>query len=117
PERRPAALRAELAALAARAMRAGSWSELPGTESSHDVCARIEAALGEIARRHAGERIAIVSHAGTINAYLASVLGIARDFFFPTGNASISLVRLVGEERIVLRLNDTAHLERAALRH
>lgn len=115
PLERAAALRAQLHMLADVAMREGSWSSLPGTEAGTAIRARMRAAVDELAERHAGGAIAIVSHAGAINAYIAEVLGVQRDFFFPTGNASITLVRVSPERRVLVRLNDTAHLERRKL--
>jgi hypothetical protein len=58
------------------------------------------------------ELVALVSHAGTINAYFAELLGTRRDFFFPTGNTSLSTVRIEDGRSLLVRLNDTAHLER-----
>jgi probable phosphoglycerate mutase len=109
---RALAVRERLAAFAAMAVREGSWASVPDCEPAADVRARVTAAVDDIAQRHAGEHVALVSHAGTINAYLASVLGTARDFFFPTGNTSLSTVRIEDGRTVVVRINDTAHLER-----
>ena len=71
----------------------------------------MRAAMRAIADGHAGQRIAVVSHAGSINAFLAEVIGLASDFFFPTANASISTVRARDERLLLVALNDVAHLE------
>ena len=71
----------------------------------------MRAAMLAIAEGHAGRRIAVVSHAGSINAFLAEVIGLASDFFFPTGNASISTVRVRGDKMLLVALNDVAHLQ------
>ncbi len=98
--------------LAEIAIANGGWSHLAGTERSHDVRARMREAIEEIAAQHRGGRIAVISHAGAINAYIASLLGLQHDFFFPTGHTSISTVRARDEKRLIVTLNDVAHLER-----
>lgn len=107
-------LRERLAALATIAMRDGSWAIVPGTEPSRDVRARMRSAADAIAARHRGERVAVVSHAGSINALLGELAGTAHDFLFPLGNASISVVRINGEARMLMSANETAHLREAA---
>jgi 2,3-bisphosphoglycerate-dependent phosphoglycerate mutase len=97
--------------LAEIAIARGGWSHLPGTESSASIRARMSEALAEIVSAHPGERVAIVSHAGAINAYLATLLDLSKDFFFPAGNTSITVVRARDERRLIVTLNDTAHLE------
>ncbi|HEX8806418.1 MAG TPA: histidine phosphatase family protein [Candidatus Aquilonibacter sp.] len=100
--------------LAEIAIAEGGWSHLPGTESSYDIRARMHEALDAIAAAHPGERVAVVSHAGAINAYLASLLGLSSDFFFPAGNTSISIVRARDDRRLLVTINDIAHLEQMA---
>lgn len=113
PDERARAIRERLEMLAALAVREGSWESVAGVEDIAAVRARVGAAVDDIASRHPGEHVAIVSHAGTINAYLAHVLGVPRDFFVPLRNTSLSSVRIVGGRATLLRLNDCAHLERA----
>jgi 2,3-bisphosphoglycerate-dependent phosphoglycerate mutase len=93
------------------AIAQGGWSHLPGTEPSHDVRHRMRTAIDDIAALHPGQRVVVVSHAGAINAYFANLLGLEHDFFFPAGNTSISSVRARGERRLLVSLNDIAHLE------
>jgi broad specificity phosphatase PhoE len=109
---RGSAVRARLATFAAMAVRDGSWAAVPESEPAADVRERVVAAVDEIATRHPYEHVALVSHAGTINAYFAALLGTSRAFFFPTGNTSLSTVRIEDGRRVVVRLNDIAHLER-----
>ena len=101
-----------LASLAVIAIRDGSWAAVPGVEAGSEVRARMLSAVDEIVAAHPDQHVAIVSHAGSINAYLASILGISRDFFFPIGNTSLNSVRIAEGRPLLLRLNDTAHLER-----
>jgi probable phosphoglycerate mutase len=100
--------------LAEIAIAQGGWSHLPGTESSQAIRGRVSAAVDAIIAANAGARVAVVSHAGAINAYIAGLLGLKSDFFFPTGNTSISIVRSRDERRLLVSLNDIAHLERSA---
>ncbi|MHB8146727.1 MAG: histidine phosphatase family protein [Vulcanimicrobiaceae bacterium] len=104
------AVRARLDHLAVIALRDGGWSSIPGTEPSIDVRTRMRSAAGDAIAAHPGKRVLLVSHAGAINAYLADLLGIECDFFFPAGNTSISVVRASSTRRLLIRLNDTAHL-------
>lgn len=97
--------------LAEIAIANGGWSHLPGTEPSHEVRSRMDEALDAIVAAHPGARVAVVSHAGAINAYLASLLELRSDFFFPAGNTSISIVRARDDRRLLVTVNDIAHLE------
>ncbi|HTX60356.1 MAG TPA: histidine phosphatase family protein [Verrucomicrobiae bacterium] len=117
--RHPAEFGAHLDRLAELAIAHGGWSQIPGTEGSRAIRERMRAAIDAIVAEHAGARVAVVSHAGSINAYLADVIGLASDFFFPAANASISVVRANGPKRLLVALNDVAHLHkpRARLRH
>jgi 2,3-bisphosphoglycerate-dependent phosphoglycerate mutase len=81
-------------------------------EPPMDVTERMRAVVDEIAERHAGERIVVVSHGAAIIAYLTDVLhlepGQLRMLPYYT---SISVVRALGERRMVGALGDVAHLE------
>ncbi len=103
-------LRERLDALAAIALRDGSWTSIPGTESSESVRGRMRAALDAIAERHRGSRLVVVSHAGAINAYLGDVAGTPHDFIFPLANCSISMVRVASAHRLLMSANDVGHL-------
>jgi broad specificity phosphatase PhoE len=115
PQELTEALRTRLQSIALLAVSSGGWSGIPGSEPSAELRERITGALARIAIAHPGERVAAVSHAGSINAYFAELLGIERDYFFPTANTSISVVRIKGERRLLLALNDVAHLHQADL--
>lgn len=108
---RVVAIRARLADLATVALRDGSWSALPDAEDADAVATRVAAAVGDAARAHPGGHVALITHAGAINAYFARLVGVRRAFFFPTGNTSLSSVRIDGDAHLLLRLNDSAHLE------
>lgn len=109
----PGARAIGLRRLAEIALERGGWSHLEGAERSESVRARMRAALDEIVSQNPRGRVAVVSHAGAINAYIASLLVLKTDFFFPAGNTSITVVRALGERRLIFTINDIAHLDRA----
>lgn len=88
------------------------WDALPFTESSEAFRGRVLRSLDGIVRAHPGGRVAVVCHAGVINAYTAHVLGLTSDLFFLPWNTSITVVRTLGPQRVVHRLNDYEHLVR-----
>jgi 2,3-bisphosphoglycerate-dependent phosphoglycerate mutase len=108
-------LRARLREIATIAVTTGQWESIPGAEPSLELRARLIATMDRIIAAHRGERILVVSHAGAINAYLAALLGLAHDYFFPTANTSISMMRAQGTRRMLFSLNDIAHLTQAGL--
>ncbi len=108
-------LRERLHEIASIAMTSGKWASIPGSESAADLRARATETVERLALAHPGARIALFSHGGTINAYIAEMLGVERDYFFPCANTSISVVRLRGDRRLLLGLNDVGHLQQAGL--
>ncbi len=114
PSERAELLRRYLRGMEQQAMAVGKWSLIPGAESSTSVRARITAAVDALAARHVGQRIVMVSHAGAINAYIATFLDLERDFFFPIMNTAISTVRVRGSEHLLVELNASHHLRGAA---
>jgi probable phosphoglycerate mutase len=90
----------------------GSWDVIPGSEGSKAFRKRVVTAVDEIVRQHLGERVLVFAHGGVINAYVAEVLGLDRDFFFPCGNTSMTVVRATNELRVLFFLNDITHLQR-----
>jgi broad specificity phosphatase PhoE len=54
----------------------------PGGETYAELRARVVAALDEIAARHAGETVAVVTHAGALRAALAAWLGLPDEAVF-----------------------------------
>jgi probable phosphoglycerate mutase len=111
-EERARAVRAYLHDIESAALRVGIWSLIPGCEPSAAFRARLTSVMDRIVRQHPGERVAIVTHTGVINAYIAAALGLERDFFFPASNTSISILRVKGQRHLLIRLNDVVHLLR-----
>lgn len=92
-----------------------------GGESYAEAQERIVPVVEEIARNHAGARVAVVFHGGVLRTYLCYVLGLSLEHAWrlPLSNASISCVRPFEGLRhsratrpgTVIVLNDVAHLE------
>jgi broad specificity phosphatase PhoE len=108
-------LRQQLRAIAHIAVGGGRWSAIPGSEPSEALRARIVAAVARIHQRYPGERVAVFAHGGVINAYFADLLGLERDYFFPAANTSVSVARILGEQRLLMALNDISHLREAGI--
>lgn len=104
------AVRERLDRLAEIALRDGGWAALAGTEPSLEVRERMRESANAAIATYPGGRVILVSHAGAINAYFADLLGLERDFFFPAGNTSISIARGRDGRRMLVGLNDIAHL-------
>ncbi len=115
PEERAAQLRHYLRWMEQRALAIGVWDDILEPGASAAIRTRISTGVDAIAARHAGQRVVIASHAGAINAYIATFLGMKRDFFFPIANTSVSVVRVLGDSHLLVRLNDTAHFAGADL--
>ena len=81
-------------------------------EPPADVAKRMTAAIDEMIASHPGERVVAVSHGAAIMAYITDVLhldpGQLRMYPYFT---SISVVKGLGDRRMVGALGDVAHLE------
>ena len=92
-----------------------------GGESYQDAHDRIYPALHDIAMRHVGTRVVVVTHGGVMRAYLAGLLGLdlSNIWHLAIGNTAICRVRPFeavsggGRPRHgrVLVLNDCTHIE------
>lgn len=93
----------------------GHWDGIPDSEQSIAFRSRVVETLDEIVSKHIGQRILAFAHGGVINAYIAEVLGLEKDFFFPAANTSISIVRVASKKhRVLYVLNDIGHIMRPA---
>lgn len=115
PEEVAKRLRQQLQSIAVIALRDGDWSKIPGSEPSAALRARMLGAVTRIHAAHPGERVALFSHGGAINAFFAAMLDLERDYFFPAANTSVSVARALGERRLLMALNDISHLREAGL--
>lgn len=91
-----------------------------GGESYHDLATRVVPAFNELAARHPGGRVLIVSHGGSLNAYLASTLGMSLEALWRLSQDNTGLSRVqpfanpnrdaaMPPGRVLL-FNDTSHL-------
>lgn len=88
------------------------WS-VPGCEPIRAVQKRMKRAISDLAARHDGQTIALVSHGMAIRAYLCTVLGIPNSEMatLPYGdNTSVSLLLVDGDNTTVVYYNDNRHL-------
>lgn len=90
----------------------GHWDGIPDSEQSTAFRKRVVETVDEIVSKHIGQRILAFAHGGVINAYIAEVLGLQKDFFFPAANTSISIVRASEKHRVLYVLNDVGHIMR-----
>lgn len=95
--------------LAREMIAAGRWDVIPGAEAAADFCGRIVGAVQSIAARHADQAVAVFAHGGVIAQLAAHTTG-GRPFAFLPDNGSITQLVVCGEQWILRRYNDTAHL-------
>lgn len=86
---------------------------LPAGESLLQHLARVEACFTRLAGRHAGQRIAVVSHGGVLDLVYRRACGIPieRPRDFPLPNASINWLTIRGACWQLDSWGETAHLE------
>lgn len=84
---------------------------IPGQEGRESFRVRVAAAFEEIGSRHSEATIGVVSHGGTLGAYLSGLLGLSANFSpFRFHNGSLSIVQPDARKPRILLLNDTCHL-------
>ncbi|MGA2803757.1 MAG: histidine phosphatase family protein [Acidimicrobiales bacterium] len=98
--------------LALRMVEEERWDVIPGAESNAAIAARVRPAIGRIAERHAGGRVACFAHGGTIGAVLALATGARPFAFIGSGNGAISSIVVAGPRWWLRGFNDRSHLER-----
>jgi len=89
---------------------------IPEGENHDDFRQRVTEVMEAIVARHReNDRVAVVSHGGTFNAYLMHIIGLdhRRRSPFWFNNASLSMVLLGGVRPRIALLNDTCHLEQS----
>ena len=85
---------------------------IPEGESDRQRCARCVAAGNEIAARHAGQRVVIVAHGGTLSALFRHALNIdmGPSRRYKLFNASINTFFVAGEQWTLGTWGDVHHL-------
>ena len=91
----------------ARTRRFDAW---PASEPRAEFRSRVIDALEGLVAAHPGQRVVVVTHGGTINAYAGDILGTRDDMFFTPAHASITRVRAKHDRRVVATLNELQHL-------
>jgi probable phosphoglycerate mutase len=102
---------AERDPIALRMLAEQRWDVIPGAEPAPEFARRIRSVLTRIAAAHAGEKIAVFTHAGVIGEALAQASGAEPFTFIGPSNASISQMLVTSEKWVIRRFNDAAHLE------
>ena len=90
----------------------------PGEGSFDKVMERSVAGFDALLEKHKGEHVAIVSHGGLLRVMLVGILGMDLTFYRKTWltNTAITVVDVMADgKRILMTLNDKAHLELADL--
>ena len=90
--------------------RTGRWDGIPGGEGDDALRTRVAGVIDRLVVTHAGETIAVVAHGGSINAYVAHVLGTHRSLLFTIENTSITAVRVSADGPTIVTVNDCHHL-------
>jgi broad specificity phosphatase PhoE len=81
----------------------------PGGESQARLMARAAAVFDDIVAAHPDTTVAVVSHGGTLNAYLAHLFGTQRGTF-AFDNAAYATVHVKDERIHLMSLGSTSHL-------
>ncbi|MDQ6876741.1 MAG: histidine phosphatase family protein [Candidatus Dormibacteraeota bacterium] len=89
----------------------GEDGRLDFKESPTSVVERMRSAIDDIVRAHPGSHVVVVTHGIALMAYIAEVLGLApSQLRLLPYYTSVSVVRALGDQRMVGSLVDTAHL-------
>jgi probable phosphoglycerate mutase len=102
---------AEQDPIALRMLAEQRWDVIPGAEPAGAFSRRVHAVISRIATAHAGEKIAIFTHAGVIGEALAQASGSEPFAFIGPNNASISQLLVTSDKWLIRRFNDASHLE------
>jgi 2,3-bisphosphoglycerate-dependent phosphoglycerate mutase len=90
--------------------RTRRWDGVPGGEGDDALRQRVVASIERLAEEHRGGTIAVVVHAGVINAYLAEVFGLVLSLWLTVENTSITVVRAGVDGHHLVVANDCHHL-------
>ena len=90
----------------------GTDGSLDFQETPESAVARMRAVVEDIVAEHAGKRVAVVSHGASIIACLTDAMHLepGRLRLFPY-YTSVSVLRVLGDVRMVGTFGDVAHLE------
>jgi probable phosphoglycerate mutase len=90
--------------------------QVPDGESVRQVYERVERLFSELAERHIGQRVAVVTHGGVLDAIfrLVNRVPLDRERDFPIYNASINAFRYEAQQWSMDSWGDISHLTRDA---
>ncbi len=91
---------------------------MPGEGSFQNVIRRTVPGFEALEQKHKGQNVAIVSHGGLLRVLLVALLGMDIHFYRKTWmtNTSITMLDIAEDgRRLLMTLNDKAHLELAEL--
>jgi broad specificity phosphatase PhoE len=94
--------------------RGGEWVPIPGEEGNDAFRVRLVAVVDGVRARHEGDgTVLVVSHGASLGMILLHLLGLERKLASPFafGNASLSIVEFRARGPVIVRLNDTCHLD------
>ncbi len=85
----------------------------PDGETQPEMAGRTMAALRDIAARHPGESVAVVTHGGPIKSAVFTILDVPLSSWMRTwiANCSITILRAAPRLLQVVSFNDTSHLD------
>ena len=88
----------------------------PDGETPEHLTGRVGEFIDDLLDRHRGETVAVVSHGGVFQTLIFLALGFPfrNDWYFYMFNGSISELWLNGESAVIVRLNDTGHLDKGS---
>jgi broad specificity phosphatase PhoE len=90
----------------------GDDGNLEFKESAASVVARMRSAIDDIVAVHPGEHVIVVTHGVALMAYISDLLHLeAGQLRLLPYYTSVSVVRALGDVRMVATIADTAHLE------
>ena len=86
--------------------------EIPGGETFFEVQQRMMEALRELAQRHEGQTVVIVSHGAAIRTVLCDVLGmdLNRLWAIRQSNTAVNILEMLPQKVLVSLVNDVHHL-------
>ncbi len=88
--------------------------DIPESEDRVALQNRAVAAYQKIVAAHPDEMVAVVSHGGTLNALVSSVLGIPPDYYGRLnfhGNSGLTIIEINDRGPRLTMINDIRHLE------
>lgn len=90
---------------------------LPGIESLAALQQRVRRGLEALAKHHAGQSIAVVTHDGIVRIAVLESLGLTLDVYrsIAVDNTSLTTLDMAPERNYLRGLNDTGHLDETML--